>query len=294
MIFLRLTKGIFVVELLLSTPTQRSSEEEDELHRNVKKFKESNGARSFSQPRKLVSYKDCLVGDIPGAYEQAFNFGKDWEEEYELDTKLEPLLEGMAEVKLSKETKARIRVSWSKALIVKVYYRSVGFNYLTFKINALCKSMVKMNCVNLGRDFFLIRFSSTEDYDHVLCGGTWFIGEHFLAIMPWELYFKASKAKLSSVAVWVRLPKLPIEFYNASVLKEIGSVIRPVLRISSYTTSETRGGYARLCVQINLEKPLITSIRVGRLVQRVCMKVFLPSISVVVVSTIKRKTVVSN
>ena len=71
------------------------------------------------------------------------------------------------------------------------------------------------------------------------------------------------------MAVWVRFPKLPIEFYDASVLKEIGSVIGPVLRIDSYTASETRGGYARLYVQINLDKPLISSIRVGKLVQRV-------------------------
>ena len=67
----------------------------------------------------------------------------------------------------------------------------------------------------------------------------------------------------------MRFPELPIEFYDASVLKEIGSVIGPVLRINSYTASETRGGYARLCVQIDLDKPLISSIRVGKLVQRV-------------------------
>lgn len=188
------------------------------------------------------------MGDIPGAYEQAFRFDKAWKEEYESNTDLEPLLEGMAEVKLSKETKARIRASWSKALIVKVYGRSVGFNYLTFKINVLWKPKAKMDCVNLGRDFFLIRFISNEDYDHVLRGGPWFIGGHFLAIMPWEPYFKASEAKLSLVAVWVRLPKLPIEFYNASVLREIGSVIGTVLHIDSYTASDTRGGYARLCV----------------------------------------------
>lgn len=172
------------MDVELSSSTQRSSEEEDELHCSVKKFKESNGARNFSQPRQLVSCKDSFMGDIPGAYEQAFRFDKVWEEEYELDTDLEPLLEGMAEVKLSKETKARIRAPWSKALIVKVYGRSVGFNYLTFKINALWKPKAKMECVNLGRYFFLIRFSSNEDYDHVLRGGPWFIGGHFLAIMP--------------------------------------------------------------------------------------------------------------
>jgi len=218
------------------------------LHCSVKKFKESNGARSFLQPRNLVSYKDSLVGDIPRANEQAFKFSKDWEEGYESEAEMEPLTEGMAEVKLSKETKARIRTPWSKALIVKVYGRSIGFHYLTFKLNALWKSTAKMDCVTLGRSFFLIRFSSSDDFDKVLQGGPWFIGEYFLAIKPWEPYFKAFEAKLISVAVWVRFHELPIEFYDASVLKEIGSVIGPVLRIDSYTASETRGGYARLCV----------------------------------------------
>nr|POE44756.1 hypothetical protein CFP56_75799 [Quercus suber] len=221
------------MEVEFSAPAQRTSEEDDEFQRSVKKFEESNGARSFLPPRKLVSYNDSLVGDIPGAYEQAFKFNKEWEEGYESEDDMEPLTEGMFEVKLSKETKARIRAPWSRALIVKVYGRSVGFHYLTFKLNALWKPTAKMDCVTLGKGFFLIRFSSSDDFDTVLRGGPWFLGEHFLAIKSWESYFITSEAKLTSVAVWVR------------------------------------GGYARLCVQIDVDKPLISSIRVGGLVQRV-------------------------
>ena len=161
---------------------------------------------------------------------------------------MEPLTEGLTEVKLSKETKARIRVSWSKALIVKVYGRSVGFHCLTFKINALWKPTTKMDCMTLGKGFFLIRFNDSDDFDKVLRGDPWFIGGQFLVIKPWEPYFIAFESKLTSVAVWVRFPELPIEFYDVAVLREIGSVIGPVLRIDSYITSKTRGGYARLCV----------------------------------------------
>lgn len=82
----------------------------------------------------------------------------------------------------------------------------------------------------------------------VLCGGPWFVGEHCLTIRPWEPYFKASEAKLSSVAVWVRLLELPIEFYDREVLKKIGEAIGLVLCIDSYTTLESRGSYARLCI----------------------------------------------
>lgn len=81
---------------------------------------------------------------------------------------MEPLTEGMAEVKLSKETKARIRAPWSRALIVKVFGRSVGYHYLTFKINALWKPTANMDYVTLAKGFFLVRFSNSEDYDNVL------------------------------------------------------------------------------------------------------------------------------
>ena len=98
----------------------RSSEEEDELGHSVKKFKESGGGKQDTPLRKNINYKDSLIGDIPGAYQQAFKLDNVWDDEEESDTEVEPLIEGMAEVKLSKETKTCIRAPWSKALIVKV------------------------------------------------------------------------------------------------------------------------------------------------------------------------------
>nr|POE50378.1 hypothetical protein CFP56_65819 [Quercus suber] len=221
-----------------SVEPPRSTEEDDALGRSVKRFKEGTGFRQSFQPRTPVSYKDTLLGDIPGVYEQAFKFDLVRDDDVESESELEPLTEGMADVKLSKETLMRIREPWSKALIVKVFGRTVGYNYLTFKINALWQPAAKLDCVHLGRDFYLIRFPCVDDYDKVL-------------------------------KVWVRFPELPIEFYDRSVLKEIGSVIGPVLRIDSYTASGTRGSYARLCVQVDLEKPLITVVRIGKCKQAV-------------------------
>ena len=48
-----------------------------------------------------------------------------------------------------------------------------------------------MDYVDLGKDYFLIKFNDKEDYDKVLIGGPCFVSEHFLAIKLWEPYFKA-------------------------------------------------------------------------------------------------------
>nr|POE58260.1 hypothetical protein CFP56_05207 [Quercus suber] len=176
--------------------------------------------------------------------ELAFSFNRIVEDDEESDSDLDELVEDMVDVHLSKETKARMRAPWAKALIVKVFGRTVGYKYLTFKINTLWKPSARMDCVDLGKDFFLIKFSDDADYDKVLKGGPWFIGEHFLATRPWVPYFKASEATFDAA-------------------------IGPVLRIDSYTATGERASYARLCIQINLMKPLITTVRVGKLRQKV-------------------------
>ena len=97
--------------------------------------------------------------------------------------------------------------------------------------------------------------------------GSWFIGDHFLSIRPWEPFFKPSSANVALIAVWIRLYELPIELYEAEVLKEIVESIGKVLRIDSHTAMEARGKYARVCIQIDVNKPLVNTICIGRFEQ---------------------------
>ena len=107
--------------------------------------------------------------------------------------------------------------------------------------------------MDLGRDFYLMRFGLVEDFENVIKGRPWFIGGHFLTIRAWEPNFKPASAVCNAVAVWIRLPELPFEYYDPGVLKDIGTAIGPVLRVDSSTTSEARGRFARVCVQVNLD-----------------------------------------
>ncbi|XP_023871827.1 uncharacterized protein LOC111984428 [Quercus suber] len=189
------------------------------------------------------------------------------EEDIDPNDEIEELREGLAAVKLSKDVKQRIRAVWASSFIVKVYGRSVGFNYIQAKLNALWKPSGRLDVIDLGKEFFLTRFSCKEDHDMVLRKGPWFIKEHFLSIKPWEPNFKPSTTIVSSIAVWIRLNKLPIEYYDVEVLKHLGNSIGKVLWIDIHTAAETRGRFARLCIQVDVEKTLITTLLVGGLHQ---------------------------
>lgn len=129
-----------------------------------------------------------------------------------------------------------------------------------------------MDCIDLTHGFFLVRFYSKEDMDNMVKNGPWFIGDHFLSLRAWEPFFKPSSANVSLAAVWVRLNELSIELYDLEVLQQIGESIRKVLRIDSHTTTEAKGKYVRLCIQIDLNKPLINTVIIGRFEQGVTYK----------------------
>ena len=251
---------------------KRSDEEADTLARSTKKFKDSHQATNDMEDNvhhKAGSYRDKLVGSIPGAFEKAFGFACDMQEDLQSDDEEEQAEEGCLRVCFSRDEKTHMRAPWHQALIIKPFGRKVGYTFLAAKIRSMWNPRGGMDCIDLGFDFYLIKFENRDDVDNVLKGGPWFIGQHFLAIRQWEPEFHASTATLSSVAVWIRLPELPIEFYEYNALMKIGKAIGPVLRIDANTANGVRGRFARLCVQVNLDKPLPKSIFLGRLKQSI-------------------------
>ncbi|KAK9991264.1 hypothetical protein SO802_026249 [Lithocarpus litseifolius] len=90
---------------------------------------------------------------------------------------------------------------------------------------------------------------------------------------PWQkaLIIKTFRRRLgfSFLVETIRLPELPIEFYEPSELLKIGKAASLVLRIDSHTANGEMGQFARLYVQVNLDKPLIRKIFLGKLAQSV-------------------------
>lgn len=242
-------------------PLPLSLEEQEELERSKKKVKDVRYAgfregqtSGSSSPRqgqgpwgRTGTFKDKLIGEIPGAFTQAFSFVDFMDDEEDFDEEVEAFREGLVAVKFSKDFKQHIRNPWFKAFIVKVYGRSVGFNFLHNRLLSMWKLAGRLDCVNLSHRFFLICLSLKEDYENILKREPWFIGKHFLSIRPWELNFRPASANVNSVAVWIRLNDLSIEYYNLKALLQIGKSIGNVLRVDTHTASEAWGRFARLC-----------------------------------------------
>lgn len=79
----------------------------------------------------------------------------------------------------------------------------------------------------------------------------------------WSLNFWPSKGYANQLAMWVRLSGLPIEYYDHKVLTFIGNRIGKAIKVDKNTLSREWGKYVRLCIQVDLTKPLLAMFAIN-------------------------------
>ncbi|CAN1271017.1 hypothetical protein LINPERPRIM_LOCUS14082 [Linum perenne] len=122
---------------------------------------------------------------------------------------------------------------------------------------------------DVGWGFFVVKLESVEDYERAMFGGPWMVGDHYIVIQDWRPYFRPEDSTLSTLRVWVRLPGLPLEYFDYGILKRIGDKIGTTVRIDHTTLEGARGNFARICVEVDLSKPLLSKYRLRRRVRRI-------------------------
>lgn len=108
-----------------------------------------------------------------------------------------------------------------------------------------------------GKGFYLFQFKSKEIYRHVFTGGPWVITNHYLTVLKWEPNFKPSLAEEITMAVCLRFPELPTEYYDAKALERIAKRLGKPIKTDYNTATSTRGKYARVFVEVDLSQSLI-------------------------------------
>ncbi|CAN1148631.1 hypothetical protein LINPERHAP2_LOCUS16600 [Linum perenne] len=100
-------------------------------------------------------------------------------------------------------------------------------------------------------------------------GGPWMVGDHYVVIQDWRPYFQPEDSHISTLRVWVRLPGIPLEYFDAAILTIIGNKIGKTVRLDLTTLGGSRGNFARICVEVDLSKPLLSKYRLRRRVRRI-------------------------
>lgn len=67
---------------------------------------------------------------------------------------------------------------------------------------------------------------------------------------------------------WIRLPQLPLNLYTPFVIKGLGDTISKYIDIDEKTATRTNPAYARLCLELDLLKPLPLKVWIGTILNK--------------------------
>jgi hypothetical protein len=264
------------------TDRQLSVEETDQVERSEKKVKRKaadytgessmpisyadvyeQGQDANGESAKL-SYKQSLLGEDAGRELNNHNVAMDAEEEIDEDEyaglqvvekKVGPY--DCPEFILSEREESRIQKPWRQGLIVKLMGRRIGYKALETRLKQIWVRKGVISIIDLGFEYFLVYFTNEEDYTKALEDGPWLLYDHYLITREWTPNFHPSNATIEKAAVWVRISGLPIEYYDAKILHFIGNRIGKTVKVDRNTLFQERGKYARVCVEVNLNEPLL-------------------------------------
>lgn len=115
----------------------------------------------------------------------------------------------------------------------------------------------------MAKGFFSFTFNCKDDLVVALTGGPWSIGKSSLMLKRWEPGFNLKSCSFSVAPVWVRLPGLPLEFWDEEVFKGIASTFGVFLLIDQMMKSRKHLVYARFCVNVEKSADFLALIKIN-------------------------------
>lgn len=165
--------------------------------------------------------------------------------------------------------RSRLHKPWENTLLITLMGKKIGFTILKKKIDSMWARNGFVHLIDIGNEYFLVRFNDLADYNFALSGGPWLIFDHYLAIRSWEPNFNPYGATINKLAAWIRLPGLAMEYYDKKWLQAIGNLVGKTLKVDVNTALHYRGKFARLCVELDMEKTLMSQYSLHDIVHNV-------------------------
>ncbi|XP_028805754.1 uncharacterized protein LOC114760640 [Neltuma alba] len=164
-------------------------------------------------------------------------------------------------LKVSKEEYELWCAPWRKSLIVHLLGKSVPLWVMRPSLERLWKTPKPFTVRDIDNGYFVASFEDEADMRSIYQEGPWMMGDRYIVVQRWHPNFDPWNAETQrKIAVWIRIPLLPLEFFNLATIRRIGSMIGKTLKVDRATHASERGKYARICVEIDLLKRLKSGV----------------------------------
>nr|DAD32628.1 TPA_asm: hypothetical protein HUJ06_011479 [Nelumbo nucifera] len=143
-------------------------------------------------------------------------------------------------------------VDFEFILVGKLLGRQTGLS--TLQLLEIWKLEDVVDIIGLRNEFYLFRFSSESDFRRVWSSGPFFMDQQCLVLKKWWPDFDPERESMSFAQVWVRLPQLPLKYWEPEVVLQVANTIGQPIKFDR--TTEDGRDLIRFCVEVNLNLPL--------------------------------------
>ncbi|XP_028752699.1 nipped-B-like protein B [Neltuma alba] len=148
------------------------------------------------------------------------------------------------------------------SLIIKLLGGTIGFMQMRRKAQLMWGKAGTVDLSDIGNGYMIATFTDWDDYFFALEGGPWLVASHYLTVQTWKRNFQPWNERINRVAVWVRLPGLPGDYYDRKFFYNLGNQIGKAIKVDEMTLTRARTMFARMCVEVDLNAPLLPSYMV--------------------------------
>ncbi|KAJ6731273.1 hypothetical protein OIU85_021979 [Salix viminalis] len=152
---------------------------------------------------------------------------------------------------------------WKRSMIGFFVSYKLPFYAVQSIANRIWKSHGLEKTMVLSNGFMVFRFSSVTQMEEVLARGPWMFGGKTILLQQWQSGFKFDKNKIKTIPVWARLQGLPFPLWNKQGLSMAASMVGRPLASDEATLHNTRVEYARVCIEIDADVPLVHHFQVA-------------------------------
>ncbi|KAL8171346.1 hypothetical protein V2J09_023150 [Rumex salicifolius] len=156
-----------------------------------------------------------------------------------------------------------LALRWKHSLVIKILGRPIAFQAFERKLREIWRLDGRFSITDLTNGFSVVRFELEDDFNRAFMDGPWTIFSQCLMVRHWTTDFDLDCDTIQSICAWVRISILQFVFYNEGVIRNIVSYIGRPVRVDRNTSNIVRGGFARVCVELDLSKRLQGAILVN-------------------------------
>lgn len=162
---------------------------------------------------------------------------------------------------MSDETWRNLCQPWQNALIITLMGIRITHKILKDRLTLLWGTS-DFELINLENNYLLVWRQQELPENPVWRSLAWVVQGHYLVVQRWSPHFDPYSHTLSKLAIWIRIPSLPMHCYTEDTLWTLGNIVGKTLKVDMNTLNKgqsadskvEKGRYARISVEIDLRK----------------------------------------